>query len=163
MKLVYIDYFLKNYTWNQGWGSGSVYGSTWIRLFWSQWIRIRIFWWFQIQGFFFGSKYGDFYIIDQLSKKPWYFFTVFRIRIRSDPGILKGWDPDPVWTPGSRIHDNSKVKLNWTSVTFQDFLQPQWLKNVFYSVELSSAGTFFYLWIDICYNEKHINCPHSSW
>ena len=145
MKLVYIDYFLKNYTWNQGWGSGSVYGSTWIRLFWSQWIRIRIFWWFQIQGFFFGSKYGDFYIIDQLSKKPWYFFTVFRIRIRSDPGILRNWDPDPVWTPGSgsRIHENSKVKLNWTSLTFQDFFVASVAQKCFLQGRIKLGGHFF--------------------
>jgi len=30
----------------------------------------------RIQGIFFGSKYEDFFIIDQISKKPWYFFTV---------------------------------------------------------------------------------------
>ena len=39
-------------------------------------IQIRIFLRIRIQGIFFGSKYGDFYIIDQISKKPWYFFTV---------------------------------------------------------------------------------------
>ena len=27
-------------------------------------------------GYLFGGKYGDTYIIDQISQKPWYFFTV---------------------------------------------------------------------------------------
>ena len=59
---------IENLSCRQGWGSRSVPGSAWIRLFWTLRIRISIFWGIRIriQGTLFGGKYGDFYIIDQI-------------------------------------------------------------------------------------------------
>jgi len=38
-------------------------------------------------GYFFGGEYGDFHIIDQISRKPWYFFSVLGTKIhKSDLG-----------------------------------------------------------------------------